>query len=461
MSTIAAISTAAGVGGIGIVRLSGKDTFSIINKIFKPINKSSKQDRGYIIKYGHIIDPSNNESVDEVLVSYFKAPKSYTTEDMCEINSHGGTIIIRQILKLCLENGAELAEAGEFTKRAFLNGRVDLSQAEAVIDIINSKTEKETKTSVKQLEGGLSKEINKIKREILEVLATVEASIDYPEYDIEELTNNQIIEKLENVRNKIVILEKSFDSGKIIKEGIEVAIIGKPNAGKSSLLNRLVKEERAIVTEYEGTTRDTIEEYINIEGIPFKIIDTAGIRESKDEVEKIGISKAKKIAEEADLVISIFDITKDLDEEDIGIIELLKNKKGIIILNKIDLSQMALKTLNEIDRVSKENNQEVIRISAKENEGIDKLLNRISKMFKLNEINVGNENIVTNLRHKNAITNAKNNLDEAVNAIREDLPIDMVAINIKDILEDLGKITGENASEDIIKEIFSRFCLGK
>lgn len=288
MSTIAAISTAPGIGGIGIVRMSGKDCFKILDKIFKAKNPEKIENiKGYSIKYGNIIDPETNKNVDEVLVSYFKNPKSYTTEDMCEINSHGGIIVVRKILELCLKNGARLAEAGEFTKLAFLNGRIDLSQVESIIDIINAKTEKELKASMNQLEGNLSKKLKKIKEKILDLLVDIEASIDYPEYDVEEVTEEKAKKSLEQIENDINELYKSFENGKIIKEGIKIAIIGRPNSGKSSLLNSMLNEDRAIVTEIEGTTRDTIEEFVSIKGIPFKIIDTAGIREADNEVEKI------------------------------------------------------------------------------------------------------------------------------------------------------------------------------
>ena len=290
--------------------MSGKECFDVLDKIFRPIKKEPiEKIKGYTMKYGHIVQ--NDEIVDEVLVSYFKEPKSYTTENMCEINSHGGNIVMRRILELCLKNGADLAEPGEFTKRAFLNGRIDLTQAESVIDIINSKSEKEAKASIKQLEGMLSKKISEIKQEIMDVMVNIEVAIDYPEYDVDDVTNNQILEMLKSVKEKLQKLEKSYDNGKLLKDGIKTAIIGRPNAGKSSLLNSMLNETRAIVTEIEGTTRDTIEEFINISGIPLKLIDTAGIREAKDEVERIGIEKSREIANEADLVIAIFDSTKE------------------------------------------------------------------------------------------------------------------------------------------------------
>ena len=436
--------------------MSGKDCFEVLAKIFKPIKQQNIEDiKGYTIKYGNIIE--NGEVVDEVLVSYFKEPKSYTTENMCEINSHGGIVVVRRILELCLKNGASLAEPGEFTKRAFLNGRIDLLQAESVIDIINAKSEREAKTGIKQLEGSLSRKIAEIKQEILDVMVNIEVAIDYPEYDVDDVTNEQILNILEKVEEKLLKLEKSFDSGKVIKEGIKTAIIGKPNAGKSSLLNTILKEERAIVTEYEGTTRDTIEEFVNINGIPLKLIDTAGIRQAKDEVEKIGIAKSREIAKEADLVIAIFDSTKELTDEDLEILELIKNKKSIILLNKIDLNPI----LDENDSRFKSISNNIIKISALKDDGTEKLYQKITDMFNLDEINLDNEIVVTNIRHKNLITKAIENVKKVKETTKNEMPLDIIAIFIKDILEDLGNITGEVVSEDIINEIFSKFCLGK
>jgi tRNA modification GTPase len=407
------------------------------------------------MKYGHIVD--NNEIIDEVLVTYFKKPKSYTTEDMCEINTHGGNIVTRKILELCLKNGANLAEPGEFTKRAFLNGRIDLLQAESVIDVINAKSEREAKTGIKQLEGILSKKINEIKQEILNVMVNVDVSIDYPEYDVEEVTYQEISNMLTSVKEKLEKLEKSFDNGKLIKEGIKTAIIGKPNAGKSSLLNAILKEDRAIVTEYEGTTRDTIEEFVNIEGIPLKLIDTAGIRNAKDEVEKIGIAKSREIAKEADLIIAIFDSTKELSPEDLEILNLIKGKKSIVILNKIDLNAILSENDDRFTNVS----DNILKLSALNGEGLEKLYETISKMFSLNEINLDNEIVITNLRHKNLISKALINVKKSEEAIEQNMPVDIIAIFIKDILEDLGNITGDVVTDDIINEIFSKFCLGK
>ena len=456
MSTIASVSTAPGIGGIGIIRISGDKTFEVLEKIFiAKTPQKIEEIKGYTIKYGNIVE--KGEIIDEVLVSYFKAPRSYTTEDMCEINSHGGNIIVRKILELCLKNGAELAKPGEFTKRAFLNGRIDLAQAESVIDVINAKSDREAKSGIKQLEGYLSKEIKDIKKEILDVLVNIEVTIDYPEYDTPEVQENEMREMLEKVMDKLKRLEKSFDNGKIIKEGIKTAIIGKPNAGKSSLLNAILKEERAIVTDIAGTTRDTIEEFVTINGIPLKLVDTAGIRDALDEVEKIGVEKSKKQAEDADLIIAIFDCSKDLEDEDLEILKLIKNKNSIILLIKTDLSAF----LKETDKRFTDVTKNILKISALNKIGIDELYNEISNMFNLNEINLDNEILITNIRHKNIISKAIGNVKKANEALNINMPIDIITIYIKDVLEDLGEITGDVVSEDVINEIFSKFCLGK
>lgn len=454
MSTIVAISTPPGNGGIGIVRMSGKEAFNIIEKIFVPKNKSKI--KGYSIKYGNIIDDNKN-IIDEVLVSYFVSPKSYTTENMCEINTHGNNIILKKILELCIKNGANLAEPGEFTKRAFLNGRIDLSQAESVIDLINSKSEKEQKAAINQLEGYLSIEINKIKAKILDLMADIEASIDYPEYDIEERTSQNIIDESKNILNMLKKLESTFEAGKILRDGVNVAIVGRPNAGKSSLLNAILKEDRAIVTNIEGTTRDTIEEYVTIKGILFKLIDTAGIRKADNEIEKIGIDKSRKALNEADLVIAIFDSTKKLTDEDKEIIEFIKDKNSIILLNKSDLKNNILKEEKIITGL----NKKTIEISALEKTGIEELYNSMVELFRINEINPENTSIITNVRHKEAICSAENSIKKVEKTIKENIPIDITAIYFKEAIEELNKITGESVTEDIINEIFSKFCLGK
>ena len=453
MSTIAAISTAQGNGGIGIVRVSGKDTFIILEKIFKPKQKSTP--KGYTIKYGYIVN-EKGEMVDEVLVSYFIAPKSYTTEDMCEINSHGNNVVLRRILELCLENGAKLAEPGEFTKRAFLNGRIDLSQAEAVIDLINSKSINEQKVSISQLNGGLSNTIHKIKEEILDELSDIEASIDYPEYDIEEKNRRKLREKVEIIEKELIKLEHSFTNGKIIRDGIKVAIVGSPNAGKSTLLNALLNEERSIVTNVEGTTRDTIEEFVTIQGVAFKIIDTAGIREAKDIVEKIGIKRSLDAISSADLVIMIIDSSKKISYKEEEILNKIKDKKIIIALNKCDLKGQK----QDFSTLKKYTNN-ILEISAINKEGLEELSNKMIEIFNLNEIITDSSEMITNIRHKNIISESIKILKEIINTIDKEIPIDMCAIYLRDLIEKMNEITGENVTEDIINKIFSKFCLGK
>ena len=457
MATIAAISTATGNGGIGIIRMSGKKCFDILEKIFIPYNKENSEIKGYTLKFGYIINPKTKEKIDEVLVSYFIAPKSYTTENMCEINSHGGIIVEKNILQLCLENGAELAEPGEFTKRAFLNGRIDLTQAESVVDLINSKTDNEAKASIKQLEGILSKQIQEIRKKLLDIMADINANIDYPEYDIEEVTNNKVDRVLKEIKQELTKLSNSFQDGKILKEGVKTIILGKPNAGKSSLLNTILKEERAIVSEYAGTTRDTIEEFVNIKGVPLKLIDTAGIRKTEDKIEEIGVKRALKLSEEADLIIAIFDASKELDVEDYEILNIIKDKKSIVLLNKIDIDDINLNENSKLKNAS----ENILKISAKNGEGIEKLYELISNMFGKKEISMNDGIIITNIRHKNQIDKAITSVNEALLSSEQGLPIDIVSIPIKQILYDLSVITGEDVSEDIINEIFSKFCLGK
>ena len=444
--------------------MSGDDCFKILQKIFKPKNKG--EIKGYTIKYGNIVKSENDEIIDEVLVSYFVAPKSYTKENMCEINSHGGIVVENQILEECLKNGAVLAEPGEFTKRAFMNGRIDLSQAEAVIDIINSKTEKEMMVAQRHLEGSLSKKIKDIQGEILNLMADIEASIDYPEYDIEETTNKKINDTLNSVEEKLLKLKNSFeiehlldtaDNGKILKEGIKTAIIGKPNVGKSSLLNLILGENRAIVSDIEGTTRDTIEEYINIKGIPLKIVDTAGIRKTNDEVEKIGVERSINNISNAELIIALFDDSRTFDDQDQKILDLIEGKKTIILINKIDLGKNLIK---ENEKLKKFKNN-IIEFSTINETGLDKLYNQIEELFKLNELDCENTEIITNNRHKQQILYALEDVAKGRESLETHMPVDITAICLKDILERLAEITGENVSEDIINEIFKKFCLGK
>ena len=455
-NTIVAISTAMGNGGIGIVRMSGEKSFEILEKIFRPKNKDAFI-KGYQIKYGNIVDPRNEEIIDEVLVSYFVSPKSYTTEDMCEINTHGGMVVEKRILELCLENGAEIASPGEFTKRAFLNGRIDLSQAEAIIDLINSKTIREARESINQLEGHLSSKIESIRQKMLDLMIAIDVNIDYPEYDEEEVTKNKSLNELKIILEELIKLENSFNTGKVLKDGVRTVILGKTNAGKSSLLNRILKEDRAIVSNIEGTTRDTIEEFVDIEGIPLKLIDTAGIRNSSNEIEQIGIQKSKKLANSADLIIAIFDITKNLDEDDQELLEIIKDKKCIILLNKIDIFPENIDLENKLKLI----NKNILKISAMEDIGIQSLYDKIIELYSFNTESLSNDVLISNERHKILIQKAKMEINEAINATENDMYIDIISIYITNAMNYLAEITGNNVTDDVIDEIFKKFCLGK
>jgi len=456
MSTIAAISTPKGIGGIGVVRISGAEAIEIADRVFKPFDGVSRLSsmKGYTAKYGKVM--SNHQLIDDAVALVFKAPHSYTGENVVEISCHGGLYLTREVLRAVLKAGASAAEPGEFTKRAYLNGRIDLTQAEAVIDVINSKTDKEARASMNQLEGVLSEKISEIRRDLISGMADIEVTIDYPEYDVEEMTNSQILELLKRNKVRLEKLERSFTNGKILRDGVKTAIIGRPNAGKSSLLNLLLNEERAIVTEIEGTTRDTIEEFISLDGIPFKIIDTAGIRDTEDTVERIGVQKAIEIAKKSDLVIAIFDISKRITDEDRKILDILSDKNAIIVLNKTDIMSACP---DEV--IFKEINKKIIKISAKTQDGVDELLSNMVKMVSNEDIKADGELLVINVRHKGLIAKAKDALQKAIDTINSGMPIDVIAIYMKDILEELGKITGESVTDDIISEIFSKFCLGK
>jgi len=450
MKTIAAISTPMGHGGIGIVRLSGDNVLNIVSNVFIPKNET--EFKPYTFKFGKIID-EKGIVIDEVLVSYFRAPKTYTGEDICEINCHGGLIVTKQILELLLKNGAVLAKPGEFTERAFLNGKIDLTQAEAVMDLINSKSIKENAVSLKQLEGQLGNRIQKIKNKIVDLLVDIEANIDYPEYDVPEIRREKILDVLDNAIHQLEKLVATFESGKILKEGINTAIIGKPNVGKSSLLNALLRENRAIVTEIAGTTRDTIEEYVTIKGIPLKLIDTAGIRETSDLVENIGIEKSKKAIKEAELVLLLLDASSGILEEDRELLKLIKEKKHIILINKIDIQ-------NQID-ASDLDDANIIEISIKNDIGLDKLEDEIEKLFSIEPLETDDSIFITNVRHQTLILHAKNELENAFHSAQNGIPLDMLSIDINNAIQNLGEITGEIVSEDVIQGIFAKFCLGK
>lgn len=456
---IAAISTPPGRGGIGIVRMSGSGCIKIADNIFKSKSgKCIKNSKSHSILYGNIVDPQhNNNIVDEVLLSIMKEPNTYTKEDIVEINCHGGILVVQKVLETVLNNGARLAEGGEFTKRAFLNGRIDLTQAEAVIDVINSKTDLSRKAALNQLEGNLKITVRNLRDKILTMIATIEAAIDYPEHEIEQETYINMKKDCSEILTDIDKLLSSSDKGKIIREGIETVILGKPNVGKSSLLNRFLDEERSIVTEVPGTTRDTVEEYINIEGIPIKIVDTAGIRKTDDIVEKLGVEKSKNYAEKADLILMMIDISKDIENDDIEILKLIENKKALVLLNKIDLKQTA--DLSQIYKYAEKCN--VISLSVLENKGINELTNRLKHMFFQGEIDVNEDIYIGNVRHKNSLFYAGKSMGRAIETINNHMPEDFISMDLQECYNYLGEITGDSIDEEIIDRIFSQFCLGK
>ena len=454
--TICAIATALGEGGIAIIRISGDKALEIASKIFRSKNGINiKEMKTYTMRYGNIIDLETEELIDEVIISYMKGPKSFTAEDTVEINCHGGVTSTSKVLEAVIKAGARLAEPGEFTKRAFLNGRIDLSQAEAVIDIIRAKTDLAMKSALLQSTGSLSQEINKLNAYLLNVLSLIEYAVDFTEDDeeIDPTIPIRVAEGLESAINDMNKLLKTAEEGKIVREGLSLAIVGKPNVGKSSLLNALLKEKRAIVTDIAGTTRDVIEEYINLDGIPIKIIDTAGIRETSDVVEKIGVERSREKIEEADLVLLVLDSSRELDDEDREIIEVVKDKKTIVILNKIDLENKIDK--NEIDLFENK-----INISAREEIGIVELKNNIKDMFFSGKID-GESLIISNTRHKQALIRAEENVKKALDKVRNEEYLDLVSIFVTSGLKALGEITGSELEEDLINKIFSEFCCGK
>ena len=456
IETIAAISTAVGEAGIGIVRMSGKNSIEIGKSVFKRVSESESGSIGNKkLLYGHIFDA--DEIIDEVLIAFMKEPYTYTRENMVEIYCHGGIIPVKNTLELLLRKGAKLAEPGEFTKRAFLNGRLDLSQAEAVIDIIKSKTEKSYEVSLKQLEGGLSREIQKIRDILLAMIAHIEVSIDFPEEDIQEVTYNDLIEQGNVVKSSIERLLSTADRGKILRDGLNTVILGKPNVGKSSLLNAVLRENRAIVTEIPGTTRDIIEEYINIDGIPLKIMDTAGIRQTEDIVEKIGVDRAKDTIEGADLIIAIFDISVELSDDDYHIIELIKDKKTIVLLNKNDLPNLYDESyFTEIFA-----GKVIITTSMTKGIGLDQLEDSIRKMFYEGDLNIDSDMVINNIRHKNQLEKASKNIESVLDDLAVQIPLDCLEVDLKNCWENLGEITGESIGEDILDRIFREFCIGK
>ncbi|MDU5442043.1 MAG: tRNA uridine-5-carboxymethylaminomethyl(34) synthesis GTPase MnmE [Finegoldia magna] len=448
---IAAISSATGEAGIGIVRMTGEGCVDVLDSVFKRANENADLINRKMT-YGHIVD--DNEIVDEVLVCYMKAPHTYTREDVVEIYTHGGVVAVRKVLEVLLNNGARLAEAGEFTKRAFLNGRIDLSQAEAIIDMIKAKTDKAYSVSMKQLEGSVNRNIKQLRDKLLDMLSHVEYSINFTEDMQDELDNTPVLNEGKEVLDKLKKLSESANRGRIIRDGINTTIIGKPNVGKSSLLNALLKENRAIVTDIPGTTRDVIEEYIDLDGISLKINDTAGIRDTEDIVEKIGVEKSVSFISDSDLIIAIFDSSREFDDEDRKILDLIRDKKSIVLLNKIDLD-------GEFDVDENLEGIEVIHTSIKNNEGIEDLENKIIEMFNDGYIEANNDNIITNIRHRDIINKAIKSLESSLHDMEAGVPIDCFEVDLRNAWEILGEITGETVDDDVLNKIFSDFCIGK
>ena len=451
--TIAAIATAPGEGGIGIVRISGDKALSIMNNVF---SRADKLEVNKLV-YGHIIDKDKEETIDEVMACFMKGPHSYTAEDVCEIQCHGSIVSLRKILALVLRKGARLAEPGEFTKRAFLNGRLDLTQAEAVIDLIKAKSEKTFDVALNQLEGRFSEKIKELRAKLVDVLVNVTVNIDYPDEDIEVVTYEKLDGDLKTILSEVEKLLSTADAGKILREGLDISIIGKPNVGKSSLMNALLRETRAIVTEIPGTTRDTIEESVTIRNIPVKLTDTAGIRETEDIIEKIGIEKSKESFNKADLVIFMIDSSVDLSEDDCEIIDKLEGRKVIVLVNKTDLETRA-----DIESVrSKLPDAEFINVSLINDEGLEKVEDQIEKLVYSGEVKQQGSMVVTNVRHQNLLEETAGSLRDAISGIEMREALELVEIDINQAYENLGLIIGEEVEDDIINEVFKRFCLGK
>jgi tRNA modification GTPase len=454
--TIAAISTPLGEGGIAVIRVSGEDSVTYVERIFRSKTKLSVADT-HTVHYGFIIEPASTEKVEEVLVTLMKAPRSFTMEDVVEISCHGGIVSVKKVLDLLLVQGVRLAEPGEFTKRAFLNGRIDLTQAEAVIDLIRAKSDRAFKVALKQVEGNLSKQIKHLRYILVELMAHVEVNIDYPEHDVEEMTNVFIKTKCDTVMFDIDRLLVTAEQGKILREGIETAIVGKPNVGKSSLLNELAQENRAIVTDIPGTTRDVIEEFVNIGGIPLKLLDTAGIRETSDIVEQIGVERSKTALAEADLILLVLNSNDELQLDEIALMKQLADKQTIVILNKIDLDRKL-----DLEQVLSYFPQErIVELSLIENKGIEDLEKAIAAIFFEGKLESSDLTYVSNVRHISLLKQAKRSLQDALEANEQYVPIDMIQIDIRAAWEQLGEIIGDSVGESLIDQIFTQFCLGK
>ncbi|MCM3785289.1 tRNA uridine-5-carboxymethylaminomethyl(34) synthesis GTPase MnmE [Neobacillus mesonae] len=454
--TITAISTAVGEAGIAVIRVSGPDSIQEVGKIFKsktPLHLAES----HTVHYGHIIEPDKMEHIEEVLVTVMRAPRSFTTEDVVEISSHGGVISVKRIMDLLLQQNIRVAEPGEFTKRAFLNGRIDLSQAEGVMDLIRSKSDRAFSVALKQVEGSLSSKIRDLRHTLVETLAHIEVNIDYPEHDVESLTSEFIKEKSSFVMNEIAKLLKTAEQGKILREGITTAIVGRPNVGKSSLLNTLAHDNRAIVTDIPGTTRDVIEEFVTINNIPLKLLDTAGIRETMDIVEQIGVERSRTAFSEADLILMVINSSEPIHEDEIELLEQIKGRQAIIVLNKIDLPTLANREILEryVDPSL------IVPMSVKAEEGIDALEEAISKLFFSGSLESADLTYVSNVRHISLLKKASQSLQDAYDATEQFIPIDMIQIDVRLAWEQLGEIVGDTAHDSLIDQIFSQFCLGK
>ncbi|GAV24072.1 tRNA uridine-5-carboxymethylaminomethyl(34) synthesis GTPase MnmE [Carboxydothermus islandicus] len=457
--TIAAISTPLGEGGIGIVRVSGPQAIEAVKKVFVPRkNKDLAKVPGFTLHYGKIIDPADGKIVDEVLVSVMRAPKSYTGENVVEINCHGGIVAVEKVLELILKQGIRLADPGEFTKRAFLNGRIDLSQAEAVIDIIRARTDASLKLAERQLSGELREKINAVRQKIINILAFIEVSIDYPEYEFDEVSPDSALKNIDEIISDIQKLLSSYERGRILKEGITAVIAGKPNVGKSSLLNALLRKKRAIVTDIPGTTRDVIEDYLNLKGIPVKIVDTAGIRETEDLVEKLGVEKTREYLNQADVTLFVIDVSMGIDENDEKILSLINKDKSLLVINKIDLLPGKVNFEHYAQKTGIKN---YVPFSARNFEGLETLENKLYELFLPEQEGGGESALISNLRHKNYLEKALNSLLSAKKNIASGEPVDLVAIDLNEALRELGAITGDTIGDEIINEIFSQFCVGK
>ena len=457
--TIAAIATAMTNSGIGIIRISGEDAFTVIDRIYQSKNGKKKlsEEKSHTVHYGYIVDDTKeNKIIDEVMVLIMRAPNTYTREDTVEIDCHGGVLVMQKILDTVVCHGARPAEPGEFTKRAFLNGRIDLTQAESVMDVISSKNEFALKSSISQLQGSLQKEIKELREKIIYEIAFIESALDDPEHINIDGYGKKLKTVAEECKERIEHLLDTADNGKILKEGIDTVIVGKPNAGKSSLMNVLLKKERAIVTDIAGTTRDVLEEQMNLNGITLNIIDTAGIRDTEDVVEKIGVDKAKDYLVNADLIIYVVDSSTPLDENDEKIMEMIKDRTALVLLNKSDLD-----TVTTEEMIASHLDQKIIKVSMKENQGVDELENAIKELFFHGKVELNDEVYITNARHKAALSNAKDSLNMVLDSIAMEMPEDFYSIDLMNTYEELGNILGESLGEDLVNEIFSKFCTGK